>query len=126
MVKYINFGEYNKNYKFIFLLVFFSILNLYLNDIIIDIFLNYKVSFFSNRVKPPMKNLISQNVQDLFDHPYNIDSITFLGMLAFSFILNKYESKRNFSSYKSNTLKSEKGCFNIIKSNEKKKKKKKN
>ncbi len=112
MVKYINFGEYNKNYKFIFLLVFFSILNLYLNDIIIDIFLNYKV--------------ISQNVQDLFDHPYNIDSITFLGMLAFSFILNKYESKRNFSSYKSNTLKSEKGCFNIIKSNEKKKKKKKN
>jgi len=106
MVKYINFGEYNKNYKFIFLLVFFSILNLYLNDIIIDIFLNYK--------------LISQNVQDLFDHPYNIDS-----MLAFSFILNRYESKRKFSSYKFNTLKSEKGCFNIIKSNEKKKKKKK-
>jgi len=107
MVKYITFGEYNKNYKFIFLSVFFSILNYILNDLIINIFLHYKV--------------ISHNVKDLFDHYYNISNIMFLGMFLFSFILNIYENKffkEDLNSCELKTSNSEKGCFQIIKINE--------
>ena len=112
MVKYITFGEYNKNYKYIFLSIFFSILNYILNGFIINIFLKYKV--------------ISNNVKDLFEHYYIIPCILLLGMFIFSCILNIYEykiSKRDLNSCKSNASKSEKGCFENIKINERKKEK---
>ena len=121
MVNYITFGEYNKNYIFIFLLIFFSILNSNLFDIIIDIFLYYKV--ISSNVKY-LFYLISSIVKYLFYHEFIINIPSFLGMFLFSCIINKYEnilSKRDLNSSKFNISKSEKGCFKNIKINEEKK-----
>jgi len=112
MVKYITFGEYNKNYKFIFLSVFFSILYSILRDLIINIFLHYKV--------------ISNNAKDLFDHSYIINIIFFLGMFVFSLILNIYENKlfkKDLNGCELKTSNSEKGCFQNIKLNEESKQK---
>jgi len=112
MVKYITFGEYNKNYKFIFLSVFFSILNSILSDLIINIFLHYKI--------------ISNKVKDFFDHLFIISNIYFLGMLVFSFILNIYENKlfkEDLNNCEVKTSNSEKGCFQNIKINEESKQK---
>ena len=114
MVKYIEFGEFNKNYNFIILAVIFSILIRYLPKFLIPILFKY--------------NKISKRVEELFDHSI-IRLFYLLLMLVFSCILYIYESKlsRRKSNFdKLNDSNSEKGCFKIIKINEDNKKEKLN
>jgi len=110
MVKYIEFGEYNKNYNFIFLAVLFWILLAYLPKFLIIIF--------------QKNNKISDKVNDLYRHENIINSFLLLSMLVFSCIVYLYESK--ISKNKSNADKlnnsiSDKGCYNDIRKSEAKK-----
>ena len=110
MVKYIEFGEYNKNYNFIFLAVLFWILLAYLPKFLIKIF--------------QKNNKISDKVNDLYRHENIINSFLLLSMLVFSCIVYLYESK--ISKNKSNADKlnnsiSDKGCYNDIRKSEAKK-----
>jgi len=110
MVKYIEFGEYNKNYNFIFLAVISNILLFCFPKFLIDLFLKYKI--ISNRVEELYNNSIIPLISSFF-------------MFIFSCILNKYESKlseRKSTFEKLNDSSSDKGCFKRIKINEEKKK----
>jgi len=114
MVKYIEFGEFNKNYNFIILAVIFSILIRYLPKFLITLLFKC--------------NKISERVEKLFSHSI-IKLFYLLFMLVFSCILNIYESnlsKRKSNFDKLNDSNSEKGCFKIIKINEDNKKEKLN
>ena len=79
MVKYIKFGKYNKNYIYVILTGIFMILANFLPSFLTDIFLHYE--------------LITQQVQEIAIHPFNINIFAFFGMLVISFILYKYEEK---------------------------------
>ena len=79
MVKYIKFGKYNKNYIYVILTGIFMILANFLPSFLTDIFLHYE--------------LITQQVQEIAIHPFNINIFAFFGMLIISFILYKYEEK---------------------------------
>ena len=111
MVKYVEFGEYNKNYNFIFLAVVFWILMNYFPKFSILILFKY--------------NIISKNVLELYNHSNIISIFTLFGSFVFSCILNKYENKlsRGESNLDElNAPNSDKGCFKSIKISEKKKK----
>ena len=114
MVKYIEFGEYNKNYNFIFLTVIFWILFNYLPEsLIIPLIKNY--------------NIISEKVEDLYNHGKIINAFLLFGMFIFSCILNKYESKLSKSESKVDNLNSsnlDKGCYIDVKISEEKKREK--
>ena len=76
MVKYIEFGEYNKNYNFIFLTVLFWILFNNLPKFLINLF---------------QKNeKISEKVNDLYNHDNIINCFLLLGMFVFSCIVYIY------------------------------------
>jgi len=111
MVKYIEFGEYNKNYNFIFLTVLFWILFNNLPKFLINLF---------------QKNeKISEKVNDLYNHDNIINCFLLLGMFVFSCIVYIYESKLSKSKSnagKSNNSISDKGCYNDIRNSETKKK----
>ena len=112
MVKYIEFGEYNKNYKFIFLVIIFSILSNHLTIFLFNIFfLNKKISTASFII---------------FQHEYLTDTFTSFGIFIFSCFLLIYENKLSKSEKnvdKMNASNLNKGCFQNIKINEEKKKK---
>ena len=112
MVKYIEFGEYNKNYNFIILAVVVYILSNYLPQISISLLLKY--------------NKITEKVGDLYNHSYIMTIFISIGQFAFSCILNIYESKlfkreSNFDKFSASN--SDKGCFKNIKITEEKKEK---
>ena len=103
MVKYIEFGEYNKNYNFIFLTVVFIILINYIPKFLIYLLLKY--------------NKINKIVEEFFSHIYIMRICYSLFMFIFSCILNKYEnklSKSKFNFGKLNASNSDKGCFKNI------------
>ena len=107
MVKYIEFGEYNKNYNSIFLAVVFNILINCLPRFLTGLLVKY--------------NKINKIVEELFNHLYIIRIFYSIFTFIFSCILNKYEnklskSKSNFD--KLNASNSDKGCFKSIKINE--------
>ena len=110
MVNYISFGEYNKNYKYIFLTCIFRILEYYLPMLLIEIFLH--------------KKKITKSVNELDKHIYGINNFTYFGMFIFSCILHKYGknlSKSESNIDKSNSSNSDKGCFKVVKMNDEKK-----
>jgi hypothetical protein len=111
MAIYINFGKYNKNYKYIILDFAFLILKYYLSTILIDIFL--------------YKEFINDNTLFLIRHDHIIDIFRFFGLLIFSLIFYIYEKKVSKSESnigKSNDSNSEKGCFEVVKNNDERKK----
>ena len=115
MVKYIEFGEYNKNYNFIFLTIVFNILLYYIPALFITLLLKY--------------NKISKITSELFMHVYIIRIFYLLCLFVFSCILNKYENKLSKSESnfdKLNSSNSDKGCFKNIKISEEIKKEKLN
>lgn len=110
MGKYINFGKYNKNYNYIILTCVFIILQIYLPNILLEIFLYYK------QINIHTKNLYN-------NHNIMLENLRFFGMLIFSFIIYIYEKKSSKSESnigKSNASRSEKGCFKAIKNNNEK------
>jgi len=112
MVKYIEFGKYNKNYNFIFITVVFNVLVIYFPKFLIALLLKY--------------NKISNRVEELYNNSI-LRLFFLLFMFAFSCILNKYESKlfkRKSNFDKLSVSNTGKGCFKKIKINEEKKKKK--
>ena len=115
MVKYIEFGEYNKNYNYIILAVVFSILLKYIPQFLITLLFKY--------------NKITIKVVELYNHSYIMTIFISFGLLVFSCILNIIESK--LSKRESNVDKlyasnSDRGCFKNIKIIEEKKKEKLN
>ncbi len=111
MGKYINFGKYNRNYKYVILEFVFMILKYYLPTILREIFLKYEI--------------INDYTEYFFYHTHMIDNFRFFGMLIFSLIFYIYEKKssKNISNNgKSNDLISGKGCFEVIKINDERKK----
>ena len=112
MVKYITFGEYNKNYKYIFLVIIFSILA---NHIFTFLFC---ILFYNKKIG--IRSFI------FFQHEYLKDTFTSFGVFIFSFFLLIYEnrlSKNEKNVDKTNDLNLNKGCFKSIEINEEKKKK---
>ena len=110
MAKYIKFGEYNKNYKYIFLASFFLVLEYCLPMFLIEICLKHKI--------------ITENVNDLNVHIYCINNFTYFGMLIFSCILHicgKRLSKSESNIDQSNSSNSDKGCFKVVKMKDEKK-----
>ena len=115
MVKYIEFGEYNKNYNYIILAVVISILLKYIPQFLITLLFKY--------------NKITIKVVELYNHSYIMTIFISFGLLVFSCILNIIESK--LSKRESNVDKlyasnSDRGCFKNIKIIEEKKKEKLN
>ena len=90
MVKYIEFGEYNKNYNYIILAVVVYILSNYLPQISISLLLKY--------------NKITEKVGDLYNHSYIIAIFISIGQFAFSCILNIYDTLFLISFYFSNFI----------------------
>ena len=108
----VNFGKYNKNYKYVILEFVFMILKYYLPTILTDIFL--------------YKELINDNTLYLFNHDHIIDIFRFFGLLIFSMIFYIYEKKVSKSELiigQSNDSNLEKGCFEVVKYNDERKKK---
>ena len=115
MVKYIEFGEYNKNYNFIILAVIFWILFYSLDNFLIILLFKYEI--------------ISVKVIYLYSHRNIITVIYLFNMFIFSCILNIYASKLSKikpSIDESNSSNLDKGCYNDIQINEDKKKEKLN
>jgi len=110
MCKYITFGEYNKNYKYIILTVVFSFLSSCFYGLF-DILSHY--------------NIISNKATSLIEQHSNFRrNIIFFFMAIFSFFIFKCEnklSKGELNGDKLNYSISEKGCFKSIKLIEKKK-----
>jgi len=108
MVKYIEFGKYNKNYDFLFLAAALNISISYIPKFFKSVLFNY--------------NIISIIVDELFKHLY-ISRIFFsFFMLVFSCILNKYENKLSeYNLDKSDDSNLDKGCFKNIRISEVKK-----
>ena len=112
MVKYITFGEYNKNYKFIFLVIIFSFLSDELSSFL------YNILYYNKKIS--LRSLL------LLEHEYLIDTFTNFVIFIFSCFLLKYENKlseNEKSADKINSSKSLKGCFKNIEINEEQKKK---
>ena len=112
MRKYIKFGRYHKNYKYIILTLVFMMLAKFLPPFITDLFIHYE--------------LITPQVQNLAYHPHCKNIFMFLGMFIISFFLYKYEEKlseNKFDICKSKDSNSKRGCFKSIKKNEELKKK---
>ena len=112
MGKYIKFGKYNKNYKYVILTLVFMILVKFFPSFMTDIFLHYE--------------LITPQVQKIANHPHCKNIFMFSGMFIISFILYKYEEKlfeNKIDICKPDDSNSKKGCFKSIKINEEKKKK---
>ena len=106
MGKYIRFGKYNTNYKFIILTLVFMTLSRFIPSFLTETFQYYK--------------LIHQKAIDIDNHPYCRNMFVFLGMFIISFILYKYEEKltKNKSIIsKPSDSNSKKGCFKSIKIN---------
>jgi len=109
MGKYINFGKYNKNYKYLILAIVFLILHYQIPPILNEIFLYKK-----NKKKYDLY---------IFYHDHMLDIFRFFGMSIFSFICYIYEKKSSKSESnigESNDLNSEKGCFKDVKNNDEK------
>ena len=104
MVKYIRFGEYNTNYKYIFYAFVFRLMSEKFTEISSNILLKYKI--------------ISENFEKIFYHFQFIYSFLYLACGGFGFIFYLYEKKvsRNESiTPKLNQENSEKGCFKNVK-----------
>jgi len=111
MGKYINFGKYNKNYIYVILECIFLILKYYLPTILINIL------YYNEK--------INEYTVYLFKHDRMIENFRYFGLLIFSFILYKYEKKSSESKQnvgETNDLNSERGCFEVIKMNDERKK----
>jgi len=108
MVKYINFGECYKPYKFIFLIIFFLTVYDCLPSSLFIIFPDKRISRF----------------EFLFQYKHSLFNLyASLGVLPLSYILYKYEKKltENESNIgQTKALISNKGCFKSIKLNEEK------
>jgi len=103
MVKYIKFGEYNKNYKFIVLLVIFEIIYEFLFNILIDIFSHY--------------NIISQKTIVLFNYNDSLSNCILLCSFPIAYIFYKYEKKLYKAEANNNQSKAlilDKGCYKSI------------
>ena len=110
MVNYIKFGEYNKNYKYVFLTCIFLILEYFLPFFFMEIFLD--------------KKKITNKINELNSHTISINNITYFGMFLFSCILHKYGKKLSKSESnidQSSSHNSERGCFKEIRMDDKKK-----
>ena len=104
MVKYIRFGEYNTNYKYIFYAFVIRFIAEQLVDISSNILFKYEI--------------ISENFIKLFYHFQIINSFIYLVCGVFAFIFYLYEKKvsRNESiTPELNQENSEKGCFKNVK-----------
>jgi len=111
MGKYINFGKFNKNYIYVILTCVFYILNSRLPTVLKKTFLYYEK--------------IDENSKNLFKHDYIMDNFRNFGILVFSFILYIYEKKsfkRELNTEKSDNSSFNKGCFEVIKNNNERKK----
>ena len=111
MAIYINFGKYNKNYKYVILEFVFMILKYYLPTILSDIFV--------------YKEIINDNTLYLIEHDHIIEIFRFFGLLIFSLVFYIYEKKVSKSESnigKSNDSNPEKGCFEVVKNNDERKK----
>jgi len=111
MGKYINFGKFNKNYIYIILSCVFYILNEHFPTVLTEIFFNFEK--------------IDENSKYLFKHDHIMDNFRFFALLIFSFIFYIYEKKsfkRKLNTEKSNNSIFDKGCFEVIKNNNEKKK----
>ena len=112
MVKYIELGEYNKNYNFIFLAVSFNILMNYFPQLLMGLL------FECNKISIRVKVLYSYSIIRSYFSMFN--------MLIYSCILYKYEnkiSKSDSNVEKLNDSKADRGCFKNIKISEEKKEK---
>ena len=112
MVKYIQFGEYNKNYRFILLLVIFEIIYEFLYIFLIDIFSHY--------------NIISQQAKALFYYNDSLFNCVLLCSFPIAYIFYKYEKKlykTGVNNGQSKALLLDKGCYKSITVKEEKQKK---
>jgi len=84
MAMFIKFGDYNNNYKYLLLVVIFNFLTYYIIDG------NLSHLFFQSLTIGP------NNTHDnLYIHPYFIDSINYLGIIIISIILYKIRGKQS-------------------------------
>jgi len=119
----IKFGDYNSNYKYIYLVILFNFLCYFINDGYLAQFLfpyqtennlNKTISdngslsqfLFSNQTEDNYNynEIIKSNGTneanetkpgDLYMHPYFVDNINFFGIIIISFILYKYNKKKS-------------------------------
>ena len=104
MVKYIRFGEYNTNYKYIFYAFVFRLISALFTQISSNILFKYKI--------------ISLNFIKIFYHFQFIASFLYLACAGFAFIFYLYEKKVSRSESitpKKNQENTEKGCFKDVK-----------
>ena len=110
MGKYIRFGKYNTNYKFIILTIVFITLSRFIPSFLTEIFLHYE--------------LINKQAINIANHPHCKNCFVYLGIFIISFVLYKYEEKLTKTKIsKPSDSSSKKGCFRSIKINEEKKNK---
>jgi len=85
----IKFGDYNINYKYIYLAIIFNFLSFYVNDG------NLNLLFFPNNQTEDSDNNKNSRPDDLYVHPMAIDNLNFLGVIIISFILHKIREKKS-------------------------------
>jgi len=113
----IKFGDYNSNYKYIYLVIIFNFLSYFIKDGYLTQFLfpeknlnettpnngSSSQFLFSNQTEDNYNynGTIGTNETnntrpgDLYIHPYFIDNINFFGIIIISFILYKYNNKKS-------------------------------
>ena len=88
MGAYIKLGDYNKNYKYIFLACFFDYLTYFLFNGIKEILI--------------LSGKINDNTRDFSRHEVISDIFKYLAIIIISFILNKYKEKKLRTNIKNN------------------------
>jgi len=82
MVMLVNFGNYNKKYKYMLLVAIFSFLSYFIN------------SGSLSQLLSPLKSK-DINTDNLYIHPYIIDILNYLGIIIISYILYKKNEKKS-------------------------------
>jgi len=91
----IKFGDYNSNYKYIYLVIIFNFLSYFINY-------GYLAEFlFSNQAEDYYKDN-ETTPGDLYKHPYFIDNINFFCIIIISFILYKIRAIKSDINYQNN------------------------
>jgi len=85
MVMLLKFGDYNSNYKYLFFVFIFNFLSYYIFDG------NLSQLVFSSQ----QENFVDNAPDNLYIHPYFIDSINYLGIIIISIILYKIREKQS-------------------------------